>query len=83
VANLALLSQRTNGKVAASPPDQYLPTLDAGRLRAQYVPTDPALWVIDRYEDFTRARRELLATAINDLLASLMDEPAPWNQQYE
>ncbi len=25
-----------------------------------------------------RARRQLLAQAINDLLASLMDEPAPW-----
>jgi hypothetical protein len=78
VANLALLSQRANGRIAASSPNEYLPTLDAGRLRAQYVPTDPALWTIDRYEDFARARRELLATAINDLLASMMDEPAPW-----
>jgi hypothetical protein len=36
------------------------------------------LWALHRYEDFVMERRKLLATAINDLLASLMDEPAPW-----
>ena len=75
VANLAFLSQRANGKIAASPPTEYLPSLDQTRLRMQYVPSDPMLWELDRYEDFVRARREQLATAINDLLASLMDAP--------
>lgn len=78
VANLAFISGRANGAIAAKAPDSYLPTIDLSRLQAQYVPVEPALWSLDHYEDFVRERRELLASAINSLLASLMDEPAPW-----
>jgi hypothetical protein len=78
VANLAFLSQRANSKIAASVPSEYLQQVDPSRLQSQYVPTDTSLWTLDRYEDFVRERRQLLADAINGLLASLMDEPAPW-----
>ena len=78
VANLAFISGRANGVIAAKSPDTYLPTIEEARLRAQYVPLDRALWSPDRYEDFARERRQLLANAINSLLASLMDDPAPW-----
>lgn len=78
VANLAFLSQRANARIAASSPDEYLPQIDAARLHAQNVPDDPALWEPERFEDFVLKRREMLANAINDLLASLTDEPAPW-----
>jgi hypothetical protein len=78
VANLAFLSQRANAKIAASVPADYLPKIDPARLGTQCVPADPALWTLDRYEDFVRQRRTLLANAINDLITSLMDEPAPW-----
>ncbi|MCW8138899.1 MAG: hypothetical protein KIT58_08340 [Planctomycetota bacterium] len=44
---------------------------DPRRLEAQSVPLDPALWRLDRYDDFLAARRALLADAINGLL----DEP--------
>src|SRR5579859_1359263 len=77
VANLAFLSQRANARISASAPDSYLSTLQTAWLQAQYVPTDPALWILERYEDFVLDRRKLLTTAINDLLASLADEPAP------
>lgn len=78
VANLAFLSQRANAKIAASPPNEYLPKTDQARLRAQSVPDDPTLWEPGRFEDFVLKRREMLANATNELLASLMDEPAPW-----
>lgn len=78
VANLAFLSQRANAKIAASSPANYLADIDRARLQAQYVPTDPMLWAPERYEDFVRERRVLLASAINSLLASLTDEPTPW-----
>ncbi|MBF6590535.1 MAG: DUF262 domain-containing protein [Ktedonobacterales bacterium] len=78
VANLAFLSQRANARIAASQPSDYLPSVEYAWLQAQYVPTNPALWTIDRYEDFVQERRKLLAEGINDLLASLMNEPAPW-----
>ena len=76
VANLAFISGRANNAIAAKAPETYLPTIEEARLRAQYVPLDQSLWTLDRYEDFVRERRQLLADAINDLLASLMDEPA-------
>lgn len=78
VANLAFLSQRANAKIAASAPADYLPQIDPARLSAQNVPDDATLWEPGRFEDFVSARRSLLANAINELLASLMDEPAPW-----
>ncbi len=78
VANLAFISGRANSAIAAKSPDTCLPSIEEARLRAQYVPLDRSLWDLDRYEDFVRERRQMLANAINDLLASLMDEPAPW-----
>lgn len=78
VGNLAFLSQRANAKISASAPSTYLPSIDLARLQAQFVPTDQALWSLDRFEDFVRERRQLLADAINNLLASLMAEPTPW-----
>lgn len=77
VANLVFLSQRANARISASPPDTYLPTIQISWLQAQYMPTDPTLWTLDRYEDFVLERRKLLATALNNLFASLMDEPDP------
>ena len=37
-------------------------------LDLQCVPTDPELWQMDRYEDFLRVRRELLANHLNRYL---------------
>ena len=36
---------------------------------------DPALWKVDRYEEFLNARRELLALKLNEYLVSLIAEP--------
>ncbi len=78
VANLVFLSQRANARISASAPASYLPQIESVRLQTQYVPDNVALWGLDCYEDFVRERRTVLANAINDLLSSLMDEPAPW-----
>ncbi len=78
IANLAFVTQRANARIAANAPAEYLPKIERTRLEAQCVPIDPALWENERYEDFVRERRALLAKAINDLIASLMDEPASW-----
>lgn len=40
-------------------------------LDAQCVPTDPALWRPERYEDFLLHRRRAIASSINDLMGSL------------
>jgi hypothetical protein len=47
-----------------------------GFLHQHAIPADRNLWAIDRYRDFLAARRELLATAINDMLNRAADIPA-------
>ena len=47
-----------------------------GALASQWIPTDPALWKVDRYRDFLAARRELLATAANAHVDGLLHAPA-------
>jgi len=45
-----------------------------GALEKQFVPTDPALWELDRFEEFLAARRALIAQAINKRMAELIAE---------
>lgn len=71
MANLAFLGQKANRRITATDPSIYLPEIaehDPGRLEAQLVPMDRTLWQLDRYDDFLAARRELLATAMNEIL---------------
>lgn len=75
VANLAFLSQKANARISSKEPAEYLPTIDARRLQSQYVPLDPALWTLDRFDEFVQQRRQMLAQGINELLLSLSDEP--------
>jgi hypothetical protein len=75
VANFCFLTAGSNLQISANDPMKYLSDIrDAspGVLESQWIPTDPALWHVDRYGDFLAARRQLLATAANDLLGSLL-----------
>jgi len=78
VANLAFLSKRANLKINSRPPSQYLQDVQEHRLRAQNIPMDSKLWELNTFEDFLQARREALATSINQMLQSLTDKPAMW-----
>jgi hypothetical protein len=72
IANLAFLAAKPNRQISSQPPAMYLPKIadkHADRLQAQYVPMDPQLWQVDRYQDFLARRREMLAKAVNDLIA--------------
>jgi hypothetical protein len=71
VANLAFIGGRTNRKISATPPHEYLPrVMDKApeALTAQCVPTDPVLWRIENYRDFLEARRQLIAARVNAFL---------------
>jgi hypothetical protein len=79
IANLAFLAARPNRLISSQPPDQYLAKIadtHPERLTAQSVPLDRSLWHVDRYQDFLAARRELLAQAVNDLIANPVGGPA-------
>jgi hypothetical protein len=73
MANLAFLGQRANRRILARRPADYLAEIaghDPARLTAQCVPMERRLWELERYEDFLAARRQLLAEAMNRLMAS-------------
>lgn len=71
IANIAFLGQKANRKILSSKPADYLAEIAETapeRLEAQYVPMDRELWELERYDDFVKARRELLAHAMNQVL---------------
>ncbi len=72
IANIAFLGQRANRRILAKEPSVYLAEIaehDPQRLEAQLLPLNRALWDLDRYDDFLVARREALASAMNEVLA--------------
>jgi hypothetical protein len=74
VANFCFLTQETNLTLGKQAPEHYFRAIEArhpGALASQWIPSDPALWRLDRYPDFLAARRELLAAAANELLTEL------------
>ncbi|HYF15521.1 MAG TPA: DUF262 domain-containing protein [Phycisphaerales bacterium] len=68
MANLAFLTSRPNKKIGKKPPHEYLLDIPRDRLASQCVPLDPALWRVERYQDFLTERRRLLANAMNALI---------------
>lgn len=80
VANFCFLTQKTNLAIGMRKPEDYFPEVEKehpGALASQWIPTDPAVWSVDRYLDFLEARRELLATAANDFLSQLRTTTLP------
>ncbi|MGH8910432.1 MAG: GmrSD restriction endonuclease domain-containing protein [Egibacteraceae bacterium] len=74
VANFCFQTQETNRAIGRDDPEEYLPEIAArhpGALESQWVPTNPALWSLERYPQFLAARRALLADTANAFLDSL------------
>jgi len=78
IANLAFVGKKTNGKISNSKPEIYLKEyLDKGKgsvpeMFVQHcIPTDTALYTIDRYPDFLKARRKLIAELFGRFLGEL------------
>jgi hypothetical protein len=72
MANMAFLGQKANRRILSRKPADYLAEIaghDPDRLTAQFVPMDRGLWELERFGDFLTARRELLAAAMNEVLA--------------
>lgn len=78
IANRAFLSSISPSPLSSKAPIDYLPSVEEkypGTLSAQSIPMDPALWHIDKYEEFLHERRNLLAAGINDLMKNLVSAP--------
>jgi len=69
IANMAFITGQTNRRISNAEPETYLPSIVKQRglpaLESQVVPTDPALWALDRYRDFLAQRRKALTDCMN------------------
>lgn len=75
IANFTFLTQATNLLISDRSPAMYLAEYaerHPGVLESHWIPTDPALWQIERYRDFLAERRRLLAIATNTFLDGLL-----------
>jgi len=80
VANFCFLTQGANLEIMASPPKEYFLKIEnkhPGALASQWIPMDEELWQIERYPDFLKARRKLLAEAANRYLGDLLQGELP------
>lgn len=78
IANRAFLTANTNLTISNKSPEKYLPGVEQnypGSLLSQFVPVDPTIWKIEKYEEFLASRRELIARKINEFMVSLISEP--------
>ena len=78
IANRAFLTAASNRSLSDMEPADYLPQIEEkypGALASQFIPEEPVLWRVDHYSDFLDARRELLASKINEFRATLITEP--------
>ena len=80
LANFTFLTKETNLHVSDRDPAEYLAVYDKKErdlITSHRIPTDPALWQMDRYPEFLARRRELLAEAANEFLGSLLRGAVP------
>jgi hypothetical protein len=73
IANMAFISAKVNRALSNKPPSEYLPVLikERGReaIQSQLIPEDPEAWELGEFRTFLEKRRELLAQAVNEMLA--------------
>lgn len=74
MTNRAILTQIANRTKSATSASDYLTEASerfSHALALQCIPEDKELWQIDRYEDFLRERRGMLAYALNEYLEGI------------
>lgn len=74
IANLSFIGGRTNRQISDRAPAEYFPEFLAKGGRAafesQCIPVDPGLLEIDRYDEFRKARRRMIAGRLNEFLGT-------------
>jgi hypothetical protein len=81
IANFCFLTQDANLEILNRPPSEYFTEVEMnypGALASQWIPSEDRLRPVDRYRDFLASRRDLLASAANAFLDSLITaRPGP------
>ncbi len=72
LANCMLLTAAENGAGGKgdTPPDEWFKDKTAAYLNQHLIPTDPALWKLERFEDFIMERRKLIKARFHYLLSA-------------
>lgn len=68
IRNLTLTTLGTNNRLRATKPRDYLSGLSPDTRKQHFIPQDPRLWEINKYDEFLEKRGELLRQAVEDLL---------------
>jgi len=72
IANLAFIDGRSNRRLQARPPKEYIAEIVASRgsqpFERQLIPTDPPLLELDNFESFLAERRSRIALELNRFL---------------
>lgn len=77
ISNRAFVTKNSNMDIFNKKPSFYLKEISKrypGELEKQFIPNSPELWELNRYEDFMRKRREMIAEGINNLMKNLLKE---------
>jgi hypothetical protein len=81
LANFCFLTKDTNLDILDRLPEEYFPEIEQahpGALASQWIPTDRALWRVDRFRDFLEARKVLLADELNRRMEDLLHGDTDW-----
>jgi hypothetical protein len=72
LANCMLLTQEENGSGGKSdaPPEEWFAGKPSEYLEMHVIPRDPALWKLDRFDDFIVERKKLLLGKYRQLLVA-------------
>lgn len=74
IANMAFIAGDVNKSIGQAGPEVYLAKRKTRVLESQCIPTDNALWRIDRAESFWESRRELLAVSFNEYVQEALSK---------
>lgn len=81
LANFCFLTKDTNLNISDRLPEDYFPEVESkhpGALASQWIPDDPAVWKVERYGDFLKRRKALLAAEANRRFDELLHGEAAW-----
>jgi hypothetical protein len=72
VANLTFISKEMNTQIGRTPPATYFELYTTPKIRAAHcIPDNPGLWQPEKFKEFCKERRKLLAKAMNDYIKNL------------
>lgn len=80
IANFTFQTQETNLWIGKRLPEEYFKEVEKknpGALQSHWIPMDKDLWRVERYRDFLKERRRLIAQAANEFLESLLHGKIP------